>query len=43
MPTLLGLEISPRDDRSISRALGKRFIEHWIYKETLRQFPRHQK
>jgi FMN-dependent NADH-azoreductase len=29
MPTLLSLEISPRGDRSISRALGKRFIEHW--------------
>ena len=29
MPTLLSLEVSPRGDRSISRALGKRFIEHW--------------
>ena len=29
MPTLLNLEISPRGDRSISRALGNRFIEHW--------------
>jgi FMN-dependent NADH-azoreductase len=29
MPTLLSLEISPRGDRSISRALGKRFIEYW--------------
>lgn len=29
MPTLLSLEISPRGDRSISRALGKLFIEHW--------------
>jgi FMN-dependent NADH-azoreductase len=29
MPTLLNLEISPRGDRSISRALGKRFIEYW--------------
>jgi FMN-dependent NADH-azoreductase len=29
MPTLLSLEISPRDDRSVSRALGTRFIEHW--------------
>jgi FMN-dependent NADH-azoreductase len=29
MPTLLSLEISPRGDRSISRALGRRFIEHW--------------
>jgi FMN-dependent NADH-azoreductase len=30
MPTLLNLEVSPRGDRSISRALGKRFIEHWM-------------
>jgi FMN-dependent NADH-azoreductase len=29
MPTLLSLEVSPRGDRSISRALGMRFIEHW--------------
>lgn len=29
MPTLLSLEISPRGDRSISRALGERFIEYW--------------
>lgn len=29
MPTLLSLEISPRGDRSISRALGRRFVEHW--------------
>ncbi len=29
MPTLLALEVSPRGDRSISRALGKRFVEHW--------------
>ena len=29
MPTLLSLEVSPRGDRSISRALGKRFIEYW--------------
>ena len=29
MPTLLSLEISPRGDRSISRRLGRRFIEHW--------------
>jgi FMN-dependent NADH-azoreductase len=29
MPTLLSLEVSPRGDRSISRALGRRFIEHW--------------
>ncbi len=29
MPTLLSLEVSPRGDRSISHALGKRFIEHW--------------
>lgn len=30
MPTLLSIEVSPRGDRSISRALGKRFIEHWL-------------
>jgi FMN-dependent NADH-azoreductase len=30
MPTLLNLEVSPRGDRSISRALGKRFITHWL-------------
>jgi FMN-dependent NADH-azoreductase len=29
MTTLLSLEVSPRGDRSISRALGKRFVEHW--------------
>src|ERR1019366_10804223 len=29
MPTLLALDVSPRGDRSISRALGKRFVEHW--------------
>ena len=29
MPTLLTLEVSPRGDRSISRALGKRFVEDW--------------
>jgi FMN-dependent NADH-azoreductase len=29
MPTLLSLEVSPRGDRSISRALGTRFVEHW--------------
>jgi FMN-dependent NADH-azoreductase len=29
MSTLLNLDISPRGDRSISRALGKRFITHW--------------
>jgi FMN-dependent NADH-azoreductase len=29
MPALLSLEVSPRGDRSISRVLGKRFIEHW--------------
>ena len=29
MPTLLSLDVSPRGDRSISRALGKRFVEHW--------------
>ena len=29
MPTLLALDVSPRGDRSISRALGKRFVEDW--------------
>jgi FMN-dependent NADH-azoreductase len=29
MPTLLALDVSPRGDRSISRALGKQFVEHW--------------
>ena len=29
MPTLLNLDASPRGDRSISRAFGKRFITHW--------------
>jgi FMN-dependent NADH-azoreductase len=29
MPTLLALDVSPRGDRSISRALGKRFVEYW--------------
>jgi FMN-dependent NADH-azoreductase len=29
MPILLALDVSPRGDRSISRALGKRFVEHW--------------
>ena len=29
MATLLVLEVSPRGDRSISRALGKRFVEEW--------------
>ena len=29
MPTLLNLDVSPRGDRSISRALGSRFVEHW--------------
>jgi FMN-dependent NADH-azoreductase len=24
------LEVSPRADRSIARALGKRFVEHWL-------------
>jgi FMN-dependent NADH-azoreductase len=27
--TLLNLDVSPRGNRSISRALGRRFIEHW--------------
>jgi len=30
MPTLLNLEVSPRGGRSISRALGGRFITHWL-------------
>ena len=29
MPTLLALDVSPRGGRSISRALGKRFVEQW--------------
>ena len=29
MLTLLALDVSPRGDRSISRALGKRFVELW--------------
>ena len=29
MSTLLTLEVSPRSDRSISRALGRRFVEYW--------------
>lgn len=29
MPILLALDVSSRGDRSISRALGKRFVEHW--------------
>jgi FMN-dependent NADH-azoreductase len=29
MPTLLALDVGPRGDRSISRALGRRFVEHW--------------
>ena len=29
MPTLLSLDVSPRGDRSISRALGKHFVQHW--------------
>ena len=29
MLTLLALNVSPRGDRSISRALGKRFVEDW--------------
>ena len=29
MPTLLALDVCPRGERSISRALGKRFVEHW--------------
>ena len=29
MPTLLSLDVSPRGDRSISRALGRLFLEHW--------------
>ena len=29
MPTLLALDVSPRGERSISRALGNRFVEDW--------------
>lgn len=29
MPTLLSLDVSPRGERSISRALGSRFVKHW--------------
>jgi FMN-dependent NADH-azoreductase len=29
MPTLPALDVSPRGERSIARALGKRFVEHW--------------
>ena len=29
MRTLLSLDVSPCGDRSISRALGRRFVEHW--------------
>ena len=29
MPTLLALNVSPRGDRSISRALGERFVKDW--------------
>ena len=29
MTTLLSIEVSPRGERSISRALGHRFITHW--------------
>ncbi|MGA2649946.1 MAG: NAD(P)H-dependent oxidoreductase [Terracidiphilus sp.] len=29
MPSLLALDVSPRGEWSISRALGKRFVEHW--------------
>jgi FMN-dependent NADH-azoreductase len=30
LTVLLSIEVSPRGERSISRALGKRFIEHWL-------------
>ena len=30
MATLLSLDVSPRGDRSISRALGKRFTKQWL-------------
>jgi FMN-dependent NADH-azoreductase len=30
MSTLLSIEISPRGEKSISRALGQRFIDHWL-------------
>ena len=29
MSTLLSVEVSPRGERSISRALGRRFVAHW--------------
>jgi FMN-dependent NADH-azoreductase len=32
MPHLLDIQVSPRGDKSISRALGARFIEHWLRK-----------
>jgi FMN-dependent NADH-azoreductase len=30
MPTLLKIDVSPRDGHSVSRALGKAFAKHWI-------------
>jgi FMN-dependent NADH-azoreductase len=30
VPTLLNVQVSPRGDKSISRSLGNRFIEHWL-------------
>ena len=30
MTTLLSIDVSARGERSISRALGKRFIRHWL-------------
>jgi FMN-dependent NADH-azoreductase len=30
MSTLLSIEVSPRGDKSISRALGERFIKYWL-------------
>lgn len=29
MPTLLKIDVSPRGDHSVSRAIGKRFVEDW--------------
>jgi FMN-dependent NADH-azoreductase len=29
MSTLLNLQVSPRGDRSISRAVARRYVEHW--------------
>ena len=29
MPTLLKIDVSPRGDHSVSRAIGKKFVEDW--------------